>query len=284
LGVTLSVELPEAYLLAKQMTQEISGKTLGQCTLQGCEKFQHLGFINTYASDFERLLGGKVDSVVSRGNVIRVKLENGTNLLLAPEYGGKILYHPQASAVPKKFHLKVSFTDASALYVTLTGMGIIHALTDSELESSYVYRRDFSATPSPLNPQEFTLQRFTTDLAQKNVNLKATLVGKDAVVVGLGNSIFQDIVFRAGLHPKRKASELSDAQKKTLYDAVRHVVAERVRLGGKESFVDLYGTPGRYVAAMGPALKDHPCIACGTFISKLSIGGGQAYYCPHCQQ
>ena len=39
----------------------------------------------------------------------------------------------------------------------------------------------------------------------------AVLVGKDALVVGLSNSAFQDIIYRAGLHPKRKASSLNSA-------------------------------------------------------------------------
>jgi formamidopyrimidine-DNA glycosylase len=280
----LSVELPESSILAKQMSKELLGKTVETCSLQGCEKFQKIGFVNTYLSDFDKLADGKIQSIVSRGNVIRVKFDNGVNLLLAPEYGGKIFYHPTGSTVPKKFHLRVVFNDQSSFTVTLTGMGIIHVLSDGDLGGSYVYRRDFSEVPSPQNPKEFTLERFSKDLAKKNVNLKAALVGKDAVIVGLGNSMFQDVVFRAGLHPKRKASELSDVEKQTLYNAVRHVVAERIRLGGKEEFVDFYGQRGGYVAAMGPNMKAQHCLACGAEVSKLSIGGGQAYYCPKCQR
>ncbi|MCW4028732.1 MAG: hypothetical protein NWE92_03700 [Candidatus Bathyarchaeota archaeon] len=280
----MSVELPEAHIFGLQMSKELVGKQIQTCSLLGCEKFQKLGFINTYLSDFDKLAGGKIQSVASRGNVLRVKLDNGVNLLLAPEYGGKILYHPAGSVAPKKFHLKVTFNDQTSFTVTLTGMGIIQALPDADLNSSYVYRRDFSDVPSPLNSKEFTLERFRGDLAKKNVNLKAALVGKDAVIVGLGNCMFQDVVFRAGLHPKRRASELSDAEKQTLFDAVRHVVAERIRLGGKEEFVDFYGQRGGYVAAMGPNLKALPCIACGTEVSKLSIGGGVAYFCSKCQR
>jgi formamidopyrimidine-DNA glycosylase len=283
LVTTLSVELPEAHILAEQMNTELAGKEVAACNLQNCTNYQHLGFINTYLSDFNRLHSQKVEFVASRGNTIRVKLDGNMNLILAPEYGGIILYHAKGAVLPKKYTLKLTFTDESALTDTLTGMGIIHALTDEELSGSYVYRRDFSATADPLEA-DLTFERFQTGLARKNVNLKTALVGKDASVVGLGNAAFQDIIYRAALHPRRKTGELTVAEQKALFEAVNAVVAERIKLGGKEQFVDLYGKPGAYVAAMGPNMKGQPCKRCGSGIVKISFGGGQVYLCPACQK
>jgi formamidopyrimidine-DNA glycosylase len=279
----VSVELPEAHILSVQMSKELLGKEVVDCKLQNVLKFQDLGFINIYSSDFNRLRGGKIESVVSRGNVVRVKLDNGTNLLLAPEYGGVILYHPNNNSAPSKFHLKVSFKDNSALTVTLTGMGIIKTLTDEELKDNYVYKRDFSATASPTDA-EFTFERFTKDLAGRNVNIKTVLVDKDAIVVGLGNSAFQDIIYRAKIHPKRKASDLNEKEKRALYDAVKLVVEQRIKLGGKNQFIGLYGKQGTYAPAMGPNMKGRACTVCGTMVEKLSLGGGQVYCCPRCQK
>ena len=279
----MSVELPEAFILSKQISKELVGKEVVDCKLQNVLKFQNLGFINIYSSDFNRLCGGKIASVVSRGNVIRVKLDNGTDLLLAPEYGGRVSYHTDISNVSSKFNLKVSFKDGSALTVTLTGMGVIKALTDEELKESYVYKRDFSATASPLD-DDFSFERFSKDLAGRNVNIKTVLVGKDAVVVGLGNSAFQDIIYRAKIHPKRKASDLNDKEKRALYDAVRLMVEQRIKLGGKNQFTDLYGKQGAYVPVMGPNMKGKICMACGTMVEKLNLGGGQVYCCPSCQK
>ena len=113
--------------------------------------------------------------------------------------------------------------------------------------------------------------------------LKSVLVGKDAVVVGLSNSAFQDIIYRAKLHPKRKASELNKDERRALYDAIRLVLQERIRLNGKDQFYDLYGNQGGYTPAMGPDMKQQPCPICGTPIEKLSVGGGHVYFCPNCQ-
>jgi len=179
--------------------------------------------------------------------------------------------------------LKVDFNDGTCLTATLTGMGIIQALSDSELRESYVYKRDFSVVASPLKEEEFAFPCFSKQLADRNVNIKSVLVGKDAVLVGLSNSTFQDVIYRAKIHPKRKASDLSPNERHALFDAVRLVVKERVRLGGKDQFVDLCGSQGRYVPAMGPNMKGKTCQICGTRIEKLSLGGGQIYFCLKCQ-
>jgi formamidopyrimidine-DNA glycosylase len=212
-----------------------------------------------------------------------VKLSNGMNLIVGPEYGGKIFYHTSGKTVPKKSHLKVDFSDDTVLTVRLTSMGIIQALKDDELKRSYVFRRDFN--PEVISPieEEFIFERFSQLLTENNRMLKSVLVGKDAVVVGLSNSAFQDIVYRARLHPKRKASELNEDERRALYDAIRLVLQERIRLKGKDQFYNLYGNQGDYTPAMGPNMKHQPCPICGTPIEKLSVGGGHVYFCPNCQ-
>jgi len=236
------------------------------------------------AKSFDRLVDGKIESVTSRGNVVLAKLDNGMNLILGPEYGGMIFYHTSEETAPGKFHLKVDFDDGTSLTVRLTSMGLINAVRDDELERSYVYRRDFNPeVNSPLD-KGFTFDRFSELLKDKNWMLKSVLVGKDAVVVGLSNSAFQDIIYRAGLHPKRKASELDEDESRALYDAIRLVLNERIRLNGKDQFLDLYGNRGGYAPAMGPNMKQQPCPNCGTPVEKLSVGGGQVYFCSHCQK
>jgi formamidopyrimidine-DNA glycosylase len=233
---------------------------------------------------FDQLVNRKIESIMSRGNVIRIKLDHGLNLVLGPEYGGRILYHTSEHTVTNKYHLKLDFNDGTSLTVALTSMGAIQTLKDDELERSYVYKRDFSEVTSPVDEREFTFERFSKQLAEKKVNIKSSLVGKDAVIVGLSNSAFQDVLFRAKIHPKRKASELSEGERHALYDAIKMMIRERIRLGGKDQFLDLYGKQGRYTPAIGSNMNGKTCIECGASIEKLSLGGGQVFFCPKCQK
>jgi formamidopyrimidine-DNA glycosylase len=279
----MSIELPEAKILAKQMNRELRGKRIKSYHLQDYERLQRIGMMDKDTKSFDQLVNRKIESVLSRGNVIRLKLSNGMNLILGPEYGGKIFYHTSEQTVPSKFHLKIDFSDDTVLTVRLTSMGLIHAMKDNELERSYVYRRDFNPDVASPIDEEFTFERFSRLLTDNNRMLKSVLVGKDAVVVGLSNSAFQDVIYRAKLHPKRKASELNEDERRALYDAIRLVLQERIRLNGKDQFHDLYGNQGGYMPVMGPNMKQETCPVCGTPIEKLSVGGGYVYLCPHCQ-
>ena len=278
----MSVELPEAKILAEQMNLELKGKQVKSSLLKDCERLQRIGMMDKDLTSFNQLVNGKIETVASRGNVIRVKFDNGANLILGPEYGGEIFYHTDTANVPK-FHLRVDFSDGTVLTVRLTSMGVIQVLKDDELERSYVYKRDFDSTKLSPTDEEFTFERFSKRMADHNKMLKSVLVGKDAILVGVSNSTFQDILYRARIHPKRKASELNAEEKRSLYDAIRLVLKERIRLEGKDQFHDLHGKQGSYTPAMGPNMKQQTCPECGASIEKLSLGGGHVYLCPKCQ-
>ena len=279
----MSIELPEARILANQMNEELRGKRVESCRPKDYERLQKIGMMDKDIRTFDKLVGGRIESVISRGNVILVKLDNGMNLVLGPEYGGEVFYHTNEKSVPDKYHLRVDFSDDTALTVRLISMGLIHAARDNELERLYVYKRDFNPEIfSPLD-EELTSERFSELMAENNRMLKSVLVGKEAIIVGVSNSAFQDIIYRAGLHPKRKASELTEDERLALYDAIRFVLNERIRLKGKDQFRDLHGNQGKYKPAMGPNMKNQKCQNCETSIEKLSVGGGHVYFCPKCQ-
>jgi formamidopyrimidine-DNA glycosylase len=279
----MSIELPEAKILVDQMNTELKGKRIKSYRLRDCEKLQKIGFINKEPKAFDQLVNRQVESVTSRGNTIRFKLDEGMNIILSPEYGGEIFHHTHETTIPEKFHLRIDFCDKTALTVRFTSMGGMRVLKDAELMDSYIFKRDFN--PEILSPieEDFTFERFSRLLAENNRALKPMLVGKDAVLVGLSNSAFQDIIYRAKLQPKRKASELDLNEQKALYNSVKLVLRERLRLNGKNQFLDLYQNQGRYISTMGPNMRKQNCPICGSPIQELSLGGGKVFVCPTCQ-
>ena len=279
----MSIELPEAKILAEQMNKELKGKRIKSYRLRDCEKLQKIGFINKDTKAFDQLVNREVKSVISRGNSILVKLDEGMNIILSPEYGGEVFYHSHEATVPEKFHLRIDFCDKTALTVRFTSMGGMRVLKDAELKESYMFKRDFNAEILLPIEEDFTFERFSKILTDNNRALKPVLVGKDAVLVGLSNSAFQDIIYRAKLHPKRKTSELNLNEQKALYNAVKLVLRERLRLNGKNQFLDLYQNQGRYTPAMGPNMRKKNCPVCGSPIQELSLGGGKVFVCPKCQ-
>ena len=277
----MSIELPEARILAEQLNDAITGKVIQEYDLRDVDRMMRIGFVNKDLSEFKPIIGKTVESAVSRGNTIRVKLSDSMNLLLAPEYGGVITFVEDGMA--PKYHLKLVFNDGSILTVRITSMGVIYAVHDDNLKDSYMYHRDFLTGISPIGP-EYTWEWFQETIGSQNKQLKPLIVGKEAYLIGLSNAAFQDIIYRAGLHPKRRASELSETELSSLYDSINCVIEERLKQGGKDEFVDIHGVQGRYVPAMGSNMNGKNCLKCGTKIEKIAHGGGSVYLCPHCQQ
>lgn len=279
----MTIEMPEARILASQLDAAVRGRSVAGYALQNCEGLQRTGFISRDPAAFGRLVGRTVERVASRGNTIVWTLEQGAHLIVSPEYGGEVFLREAGDALPPRYHVRIDFGDGSAVTVWIKIMGGVHATDDAGLTAHYLIRRDFD--PGHLEPDDpsLTLERFSGLLAEARRQLKPVLVGRDAVVLGLGNSLFQDVLFRAGLHPRRRASDLDAAERQALYEAIRLVVAERLRLGGKRSFLDLYGRPGGYEAAMGSQFRARRCPRCGTPIERLALGGGEVFVCPACQ-
>lgn len=280
----MSVELPETQILAEQMMDTILEKKVKSINIQDSAKLQKIGFMNKKLKDYDRLAGCKVKSITFRGNVIRIQMNKKMNIVLCPDYGAMILFHNNEESLPKKYHFKAEFSDGTFLTIRQTGMGFVYSATDQEVKDLYVIKRDFSETPSPVGEHDFTFDRFSELIDAKGQNIKAAIVGKTAIVVGLSNAAFQEIIYKAGIHPKRNTSTLTNDEKHELYDSMKQILNSRICSGGKDKWINLYGEPGRHTPVMGPNMKDKNCPACGAAIEKIAHGGGQVYYCPRCQR
>lgn len=280
----MSVELPEAQILAEQIMDTLLEKKIKSVDIKDSEKLQKIGFMNKKLKDYERLVGCKVKAISHRGNVIRIQMNKKMNLVLCPDYGAKILFHRNEDTLPKKHHFKAEFSDGTFLTIRQTGMGLVYSATDQEVKDLYVIKRDFSDIPSPVGEHDFTVDRFIELLDAKGQNIKAAIVGKTAIVVGLSNAAFQEIIYKAGIHPKRNTSTLTDDEKHNLFDSMKHILNSRICSGGKDNWTNLYGENGRHTPFMGPNMKGKNCPACSAPIEKIAHGGGQVYFCPRCQK
>ncbi|UCE09924.1 MAG: hypothetical protein JSW61_13275 [Candidatus Thorarchaeota archaeon] len=280
----MSLEAPEIRILGIQLSQELPGKKIAGYELSRSEKMQKIGFMNRDSSDYERMIGRIVGKVDYRGMAIVIGLDKRMNLVLAPEYGGEIRLHKSAEEMPKKFHFKIEFTDGGVLSVRLKSMGGILALDDEELLKSWAFARDMEGGIYPLDESEFTFENFSHAIRDNNTGMKTILVGKDAVVVGFGNAAYQEIIFQAKIHPKRKGVELKEKEIRSLFKAIETVIKRRLAKKGKDEFVDLYGTPGKHKLIMGSNFRDQPCPRCGTTITRAAMGGGHVHFCSSCQK
>ena len=120
-------------------------------------------------------------------------------------------------------------------------------------------------------------------LPRAQLSAKAFLATEQRIP-GLGNGVLQDILFNAGIHPKRKISTLDETERRTLFDSIKSTLEEMTGQGGRDTEKDLFGEPGGYRVKMGKDGMGKPCPVCGGQVVKEAYMGGSVYYCEGCQK
>jgi formamidopyrimidine-DNA glycosylase len=273
-------EISEYSVLADQINQVLQGKTVQTGNLGNSpHKFV---WHNCENEEFAAKIAGKVvGEAFMRGRWLFIPLEPGFILLLG-ECGGKLLFHEPGSKLPAKYHLYVEFEDNSFLTETTQMWGAMELH-----EGDQVWEREYikDMRPTPLD-DAFTFEYFNQLINEISTNKKYSakaLLTQEQLIPGLGNACAQDILFKAGLHPKHDIAELDPSEQKNLYDAIVETVQAIIAGGGRYDEVNLFGDPGGYIRTMDKNAIGKPCPRCGTVIKKISYLGGACYFCPGCQ-
>ncbi|MCL2708335.1 MAG: hypothetical protein FWF03_04370 [Defluviitaleaceae bacterium] len=269
-------ELPEIAKMAGQMDETLKGKTVGTLTLlqEKCANIPQAEFQ-------ERIGGANVARVYNRGKWIFTSLSNGENILLSLGMGADVLYFENEGKLPEKFQIKLLFTDGSGYTARFWWFGKFLAAGDAELATEPNTR---GIATDPFD-KKFTFDYFAGLASGKKTQAKAFLMNQKNVG-GIGNMYMHDILFKAGLHPQRKLSDLDAAGLKRLYDAIKGVL-EFSRSKGTFAYEgDFFGQKGGYTGDdfLVGYKEGKPCPECGEKIISIKAGGSQAFLCPVCQK
>lgn len=273
------LEMPEASTLARQMNETLTSKTF-QRFEQGELRHKFLWLDRPAEESSDILAGQAVTGASSYGRSIYLHMGD-EHLLWFGEIGGRLLYHPEASTLPNKYHLRWDFTDGTALSFVLQMWGFIRLLDSTQFD-----RRPHKETGLPPLSPEFSFERFNQLLEEYPDKTKKGVKGflvTSQHVNGIGNSYCQDILFRACLRPERKIPTLNPDDRRYLYDSIQYTVELAIEQGGREDERDLFDQPGGYTRLMSSQTFEGPCPVCGTTIQKVAYLGGACYLCPHCQ-
>jgi formamidopyrimidine-DNA glycosylase len=106
-------------------------------------------------------------------------------------------------------------------------------------------------------------------------------------VAGLGNIYVNEILFHAGIRPRRRAGRLARAECARLVVATHQVLGEAIERGGSSisDYRDGFGRSGEFQLRHHVYDRaDEPCRRCRTPIRKLVHAGRSSFYCPGCQR
>ncbi len=272
-------ELPEYLTIAKQMNKSISGKTV----LSGVMGNSPHKFVwyNQNPQAFSRIVNGKtIGDAYCKGRWLFIPLEPGYVLVLG-ECGGKIIL-VDSNNVPSKYHLLLNIEGNKSIYAMTQMWGAMELYRKGE-ELKRQYIADMRTTPLD---KEFTYKYFKSLIdearSEKKRSVKSLLT-QDQLIPGLGNSIAQDILFNARLHPKTQIEVLSEEEIMTLYKSIKETVNDAAKNDGRNDEYDFYGNLGKYERVLDSKSIERGCPVCKSKIEKIQYLGGSSYYCSKCQ-
>ena len=276
------LEYPEIKHLASQLEETMPGKTIDIVSFPGMVR--NFVFSEETQPVFrERLHGKTFERVKSCGNHLYLFTKEDPVLAIG-DTGGKLLLTPANKPIPKKFDLRVTFTDETTLTMSVQMWGFIRAYAaaaDALAHQQSVLQEARDPLDDKVTRRNFLRWLHSWEEAPK-INAKKFIISRK-YITGLGNGYTQDILWYARLHPRRKMDSLTDEEAMNFLDAIQLVTVQAVQANGRSTERDLYDQPGGYEVLMGRATLGTPCPACDTEIIKFSFEGGACYICPSCQ-
>ncbi|MCL2548753.1 MAG: endonuclease VIII [Symbiobacteriaceae bacterium] len=271
------IELPEASVLADQSRQTLVGKTIHSAVANSSPH----GFA-WYTGDpalYSDLLQGKtITAAQGFGGRLDLSIEE---LTFSFNDGVNLRYLAAGAKLPPKHQLLIQFTDGDYLVGTVQMYGGLSLFPAGSNESMYYLVA--IEKPSPFS-DDFDAAYFDTlwQSVKPNLSVKAFLATEQRIP-GLGNGVLQDILFNAGIHPKRKLQSIDEAGKEALYNSVRKTLVAMRDQGGRDTEKDLWGQEGGYQSILSRKTLAFPCRVCGSNLKREAYLGGNIYFCPTCQ-
>ena len=270
------IEIPEAAALARQAADLLTGRTVSAAEA-GHSPHRFTWYTGDPAAYRVLLAGRTVLGARAWGGHLELVLDDGLLLVLSEGTVPRLL--GPGEAVPAKHQLCLALDDGAHLVVTVAMYGGIQAFHDGEADNPYYLTA--RELPSPLT-DGFDAGALLAAAGADRLSAKA-LLATEQRVPGLGNGVLQDVLWTAGVHPRRRVGELSDGERAALVAAVPAVLRAMADAGGRDTERDLLGRPGGYATVLSRRTLELPCPRCGGRVVKEQYLGGAVYACPTCQ-
>ncbi|MGC8874065.1 MAG: DNA-formamidopyrimidine glycosylase [Chloroflexia bacterium] len=272
-------ELPEVETTLRAL--RVIGRTI--MAARGIDYLPTIAPASPEALD-QALRGRQIIGAFRRGKYLLFALTDDAILSVHLRMSGRLLRLPGLPEADRHTRLILDLDDATALVLRdPRKFARVRILSQAE----------FRALDATLGPEPFDICRDAEAWkarlsAHGRRGLKALLMDQ-RFVAGIGNIYADEALFRARLHPLRRAGTLSKAEMHCLAASILEVLEEAIAAEGTTLEDGAYrfgeGRAGNFALRLrvyGRAGK--PCIRCGTPVVRIPFGGRSAYYCPSCQQ
>lgn len=272
------IELPEAYTLTKQINETIVGKRIE--SVIAAHSPHKFAWYHEDPALYDHFLANRViEKADTCSGMVEISAEDVTIVI---NEGVNLRLLGSDAKPPKKHQLLIKFTDGTMLVGSVQMYGGLLVFPNGKCKNSY-----YLLSKEKVNPltSEFSFDYFLSlfEDGTEKMSAKEFLATKQRIP-GLGNGCLQDILFNAGVHPKRKIATLNGDDIALLFKSLKATLKAMAEQDGRDTESDLFGNAGGYRTILSKNTVGGPCPICGAVITKAAYLGGSIYYCSNCQQ
>lgn len=241
----------------------------------------------------KRLTGARVERLRRRSKYILADLDTAETLLIHLGMSGRMTVsgdplgqfvheHPQLEK-----HDHVVFHMENGARVTFNDPRRFGAMDLMETSAETAHPLLVKLGPEPLG-NHFDEAHLIAAFSGKNTPVKTALLDQH-IVAGLGNIYVCEVLFRAGIHPTRKAGQIAKARVASLVPIIREVLLEAIEAGGSslKDFRQADGELGYFQHNFRVYGREGAsCVTpeCTSEVKRIVQSGRSTFFCPICQR
>jgi formamidopyrimidine-DNA glycosylase len=268
-------ELPEVETLRRSLLAHVVGSAVLKVDVRERRLRRPLD------ANLERFLPGRTFTGIGRrGKYLLFEIDDGQTLLVHLGMSGHLAVRPALADSVAHDHVRIELSSGSALvFNDPRRFGLMRVGRIPELEEL----RNVGCDPLL---EQWPLETWRRVTKERRMPIKNFLMDQ-RLIAGIGNIYANEMLYEAGIRPRRRASRLRLAELQRLSEAMQAVLREAVRLGGSSisDYRDADGQRGYF--QMRHAVydrADQPCRRCTTIIRRIVLSGRSTFYCPSCQK
>ncbi len=280
-------ELPEVETVARDLRGLVVGATIVGASGDWPRLIRSHASVDAFA---DAIAGRRIEAVGRRAKLVVVELSGNAALTIHLKMTGQLFVVPAGAASDRHVHLALALDDGRELRFRdirkfgRVGLWPRDPLTGVVLDAEDGGELFAGHGPEPLD-DTFTLRAFRARLRARRGRLKPLLLDQ-AFIAGIGNIYADESLWRARLHPLRRAASLHPPDEARLYREIRAVLTEAIERRG--SSVDDYTAPDGD-GAMQEHLRVYqragaPCLRCGRPVRRIVVGQRATHFCSWCQR
>lgn len=233
-----------------------------------------------------KLKGQKITNVEARAKAILTYFEDATVMYSHNQLYGKWIIPEDGKQPDTNRSLRVAIHNKQRS-AYLYSASDVELLSEEEVENhSYIKKLGPDVLHPNTTKQDIVGQYFANNFKNRKLT---TLLLDQGFVSGIGNYLRSEIMFYAGVNPRRKLRTYSDEEKEALAEATIRLSERSYNTGGitnDPSIVEALKRENAPYSEYRHFVYNRTgdrCHKCGTVIEEEKTGGRKIYYCPSCQ-